>query len=69
MNDHIFDRARQMAAQCPHPTTIREQLSILAKRRKRASKLGVLHPTRADRAAFNNVESPHYGWQDRADLQ
>lgn len=32
---NIFDRARKMVAQCPHPTTINEQLSRLAKRRRR----------------------------------
>lgn len=31
----IFDRARKMVAQCPHPTTVQEQLSRLARRKKR----------------------------------
>jgi len=35
---NIFDRARRMVAQCPHPTTVSEQLSKLAKRRRRIVK-------------------------------
>jgi hypothetical protein len=52
--------------------TANEALAILGRRgaekRNRASKLGVLHPTRADRTAFENVEpGPRFWWQDHDD--
>lgn len=58
-----------MVAQSHGEMTTSEALSKLAKRRRRSSKLGVLHVSNTDRAQFLNVETPHYAWQDRADLQ
>lgn len=50
---NIFDRARLMVAQSPNPTTIQEQLSKLARRR---------------RAVRPKDEKPHpvrrYWWQE-----
>lgn len=34
MSLSIFDRARQLVAQSPHPTTLRQQLARLGRRRK-----------------------------------
>ncbi len=65
----IHDRARLMVAQSHGEMTLSEAYAKLAKRRKRALKLGVLHVTNTDRRQFSNVETPRYAWQERADLQ
>ncbi len=66
---NIFDRAREMVAQSHGEMTQSEALSKLGRRRRRALKLGVLHVTNTDRKQFQNIETPRYSWQDRADLQ
>lgn len=70
MNYHeLHERAERLARE--RGITHEEALSILGKHgaAKRRHVYGVLHPMRADREAFANVEQPHYPWQDRADLQ
>ena len=68
--DHLFSRARLMAAQSPTPMTANEALAILGKRgaaKRNRKPYGVLHPIQADRRAFENVETPAYWWQDHDD--
>lgn len=57
--DQLFAKARQMALSAPYPTSEREQLRILALRRRYGrTKI----KAEADRSA---VESPkRYAWQD-----
>lgn len=62
---NIFARAKQMALACPSPTSWREQLRILAGRKRRYG-----HPLKIK--ADPNVtldDRPRYHWQGRADLQ
>ena len=56
---NIHDRARLLAAQCPHPTTVREQLSKLSKRRRYGQ-------TKVKRDGLRAVESPppRYWWRE-----
>ena len=56
---NIHDRARLLAAQSPHPTTVREQLSKLSKRRHYGR-------TTVKRDGLRAVESPapRYWWQE-----
>ncbi len=67
----LHSRAERLSRElgCTHS----DALAILGTRgaeaKKRRRLYGVLHPTRADRAAFDAVEPPRYAWQNRADLQ
>lgn len=64
--DEAFRRARQMVAQSPTPTTLREQLAILGRRARRRD---YGRTTIARTVERETVESPrHFSWQDRADL-
>lgn len=65
----IHDKARAIVLASHGECTLSEAYAALAKRRRRACKLGVLHVGRADRRAFDAVESPRFAWQDRADFQ
>lgn len=57
MKPNIFDRARLMVAQSSQPTTLREQLGKLAKRRRHYGRVKV-----------KDMELPQkYWWQDRGD--
>lgn len=58
----IFDRARALVAQSPYPTTLREQLGKLA-RRKNYGRTRV-----APTLERGMVETPRYAWQDRKDM-
>ncbi len=60
---NIFDRAKAMALACPSPTTWREQLRILASRRRRYGKTRI----KAD-PAVQLEPTPRYAWMDRKDL-
>jgi hypothetical protein len=60
--ESIWDRARKMVAQCPHPTTLAEQLGKLS-RRKNYGRTRV-----APTLERSQVETVH-DWQRRADLQ
>lgn len=40
MTLNIFDRARQMVAQSKSPTTLREELAKLSRRRRKPAKYG-----------------------------
>jgi len=59
----LDQKAARLHTQCPW-LTHSEVMAELARRRRRKPVFGVLHPMQVDRAAFANVESPRYWWQD-----
>lgn len=66
---NIHDDARKLAAQRQIPLSeayAELSLRAAAKRRTRPP-LGVLHPMRADRSAFSNVEPPARMWWNDPD--
>jgi hypothetical protein len=65
---NIHDQARALSAQrqIPLADAYAELSRRAAVKRRRFKPLGVLHPTRADRSAFDHVEQPvaRMWWND-----
>lgn len=66
---NIHARAEQLVRESGGRLTMPEALAELGRRgasKQNARKVsGVLHPMRADRSAFDAVESPRLWWLDR----
>lgn len=65
-HSELFDRARALTAQSPHPTDWRTQLRILASRKRKNYGRVKIKP---DPFVKLDEPGPKYPWQSRADLQ